>query len=148
METGKASEKFIRNLLKVLPVWHSKLVRPLKDGLNREMSLETYYCLETLKMCGPITMTEMAGQLKVPKQQVTKLVDKLSSHQFVERVFRDEDRRAIWIELTPKAMDYLDGYYQKNVTFIRALEEQLTPEELQRLDQAVRTIGEILPKLS
>ncbi len=141
------TERFVQKLLNVLPAWHSKLVRPLKDGLKREMSLETYYCLETLKMCGPVTMTEMSRQLKVPKQQVTILVDKLSSHNFVKREYRDGDRRAVWIGLTPEAVDYLDGYYRKNRTFIRSLEEQLTKEELEKLAQAVGILGEILPKL-
>lgn len=147
METGEISERFVKNLLNVLPNWHSKLVRPLKDGLKKEMSLETYYCLETLKLYGPVTMTEMARQLKVPKQQATKLVDKLCEYQFAERGCREGDRRVIWIGLTPKAEEYLEGYYRKNRMFIQALEEQLTKEELQKLDQAVCILGEILPKL-
>ena len=55
MKTEKISEQFVQNLLLVMPNWHSKLIKPFKDTLNREMSLETYYCLETVKMCGTIT---------------------------------------------------------------------------------------------
>ncbi len=96
-----------------MPGWHLKLVRPFKDTLNREMSLETYYCLETVKRCDAITMTNLARELKVPKQQVTKLIDKLSEYQFVERVSNERDRRSVRIELTPKASAYLDEYYLK-----------------------------------
>lgn len=92
---GKKSEKFVQNLLKVMPGWHSKLVRPFKDTLNREMSLETYYCLQTLRMNGTMSMTQLAEQLKVPKQQATKLIDALCSHQFVERAHNEKDRRSI-----------------------------------------------------
>lgn len=147
MKSEKISAEFVQNLLLVLPNWHSKLVRPFKDLLNREMSLETYYCLETLKLSGTITMTEMAQRLKVPKQQVTKLVDNLSDHQFVERVYDEEDRRVIRIRLTPRAEKYLDEYYLKNTAFIQSLEEQLTEEELIKLNQAVLILGEILPRL-
>ena len=56
MGAGKISEKFVQNLLIAMPVWHSKLVRPFKDTLNGEMSLETYYCLETVKMRGPLSV--------------------------------------------------------------------------------------------
>lgn len=143
----KISEKIVQNLLCVLPNWHSKLVRPFKDTLNGEMSLETYYCLETLKNRGPATMTDLARQLKVPKQQVTKLVDKLCEHAFVERVQRQEDRRATWIQLTPAATAYLDEYYRKNTAFIRGLEERLTEGELEKLNTAVELLAEILPKL-
>lgn len=148
MESEKTSEKLVQNLLLVLPDWHAKLVRPFKDSLSREMSLETYYCLETLKACGAVTMTELARRLKVPKQQVTKLIDKLSGHQFIERIYKEDDRRAVWIKLTPTAVSYLDGYYLKNRAFISSLEEQLTEEELKRLNRAVADSGEILPRLS
>ena len=147
MKTEKISEQFVQNLLLVMPDWHSKLIKPFKDTLNREMSLETYYCLETVKRCGAITMTKLAQELKVPKQQVTKLTDKLSEYQFVERVSNDQDRRSVWIRLTPKASAYLDEYYLKNKVFIHMLEELLTEEELQRLNNAVQVLIKILPKL-
>ena len=143
MKDVKVSEEFVQNLLLVMPNWHSKLVKPFKDTLNREMSLETYYCLETVKQCG----TRIARELKVPKQQVTKLIDKLSEYEFVERVSNEKDRRTVWIQLTPKASAYLDEYYLKNKVFIQMLEEQLTEEELRQLNRAAKTLSEILPKL-
>lgn len=137
MRTEKNAEMFVKNLLLVMPVWNSKLVRPFKDSLNGEMSLETYYCLETLKLRGMVTMTELAQHLKVPKQQVTKLVDNLYKYQFVERVQVEGDRRMISIRLTAKAVAYLDEYYLKNTEFIQVLEEQLTEDELRNLNEAV-----------
>ena len=125
MKTEKISEQFVQNLLLVMPNWHSKLIKPFKDTLNREMSLETYYCLETVKMCGAITMTKLV----------------------VERVGNEQDRRSVWIRLTPKASAYLDEYYLKNRVFIHMLEEQLTEEELQKLNKAAQVLNEILPKL-
>lgn len=147
MAQEKMSEQFVKNLLAVMPCWHSRLVRPFKEMLNREMSLETYYCLQTVRVSGMVRMTDLASQLKIPKQQVTKLVDNLSCHDFVERVYHEADRRVIWIRLTPKALEYLDEYYLKNTAFIQSLEEQLTGEELLELNQAVETIGRILPRL-
>ena len=148
MEPKCSSELFVKNLLCVLPSWHTRLVRPFKEKLSSEMSLETYYCLETLKACGTATMTELAHQLKVPKQQVTKLVDKLAEHQFIERIGKEDDRRAVLIRLTPRAITYLDEYYLKNTAFIQALEGQLTENELEELNEAVMTLGRILPKLN
>lgn len=143
----KYSEQFVKNLLLVMPDWHSKLVRPFKETLHREMSLETYYCMETLRKCETLTMTELAQQLKVPKQQATKLVDALYKHGFIERLNKENDRRMIWLRLTPKAAAYLDEYYLKNKDFLRSLEEKLSEEELQKLNEAVRLLGEILPRL-
>lgn len=147
MKPEKISEEFVKNLLRVMPEWHARLVRPFKESLNGEMSLETYYCLETVKAQGMVTMSGLAGQLKIPKQQVTKLVDNLSVHGFVERSQKEDDRRVIWIRLSPKAVAYLDEYYRKNMAFIRLLESRLSEEETARLNQAVETLGELLPRL-
>lgn len=92
-------------------------------------------------------MTELAQHLKVPKQQVTKLVDNLYQYQFVERAHVEDDRRRISIRLTAKAVDYLDEYYLKNTAFIRMLEEKLTEEELLSLNDAILTLKQILPEL-
>ena len=148
MKNAKASELFVRNLLLVMPDWHSKLVKPFRDTLDNEMSLETYYCLETLRACGTATMSELAHQMKVPKQQMTRLVDRLSQSRFVERVQGTDDRRVTWIRLTPGAVSYLDEYSLKNTAFIQMLEEKLTQDELQRLNDAVEALEEILPKLT
>ena len=148
MKNAKASERFVQNLLLVMPDWHSKLVKPFRDTLDNEMSLETYYCLETLRACGTATMSELAHQMKVPKQQMTKLVDRLSQRRFVERVQGTDDRRVTWIRLTPGAVSDLDEYYLKNTAFIQMLEEKLTQDELERLNDAVEALEEILPKLT
>ena len=140
------SEEFIKKLLVVLPFWHSKIVRPFKEILEGKMSLETYYCLETLKQRGPSTMTELAAALKVPKQQVTKLAGKLYEFRFVERVYDESDRRLIRIRLTETADAYIADYYKKNADFARHL-ERLSKEDLLRLDQAVTLLADVLPRL-
>lgn len=147
MKSEKTSELFVKNLLHAMPAWNSKLVRPFKNSLNGEMSLETYYCLETLRSRETATMTEMAKRLNVPKQQATKLMDTLVAHGFVERTPRESDRRTVEVRLTQKAVSYLDDYYMKNKAFIRSLEEKLTEQELQKLNDAAVTLAQILPKL-
>ena len=77
MKNAKASERFVQNLLLVMPDWHSKLVKPFRDTL-----------------------------------------------------------------------DNLDEYYLKNTAFIQMLEEKLTQDELERLNDAVEALEEILPKLT
>lgn len=148
MGTENISEQFVKNLLRALPRWHSKLVRPFKESLNGEMSLETYYCLETLRACGAVSMTELARHLGVPKQQVTKMTDTLTAHQFVERVHKADDRRVIELRLTARALSYMDGYHLKNRAFLQSLESQLTDADLRKLNGAVTVLSEILVKLN
>ena len=61
MKSEKGAEMFVYKLLQVMPDWHSRLVRPFKEKLNGEMSLETYYCLQVLLRKGPITAFRHSG---------------------------------------------------------------------------------------
>ncbi len=71
------------------------------------MSLETYYCLETVKMRGTATMTELARQLKVPKQQATKLVDRLSENLVCGAgAYTRRTAGSRGYAMTPKAVSY------------------------------------------
>lgn len=147
MKQERMSEQIVRNLLQVMPGWHSKLVRPFKESLGGEMSLETYYCLETLKGSGVVTMSELARRLRVPKQQATRLIDTLAEHGFVERIAKASDRRVVELRLMPRAVSYLEQYYKKNKVFLQSLEEQLSERELEELNGAVMVLSEILAKL-
>ena len=147
MKTEKVSEEFVQNLLSVLPNWHSKLVRPFKDTLNGEMSLETYYCLQVLLRKGPMTMTELTRHLNVSKQQATKLIEILCSHDFVRRLPTEHDRRCIVIEVTECAKDYMINTIYKDTSFADKLERELGPDDMGRLEQAVLTLSDVLSRL-
>lgn len=148
MKPEDFTESFVQNLLLALPYWHSKIVRPFKETLNGEMSLETYYCLELLRSKGPCTMTELAQALKAPKQQITKLVDRLWQCHFVERIYEEKDRRLIRIMLTEEADTYIRQYNIKNTYFTQKLKKQLSEEELTELCKAMETLAKVLPRLS
>ena len=147
MESEKTSEKFVRNLLLVMPDWHAKLVRPFKDSLNKEMSLETYYCLQVLLRKGPMTMTELTRHLNVSKQQATKLIEILCSHDFVRRLPTEHDRRCIVIEVTERAKDYMINTIYKDTSFADKLKQELGSDDMERLEQAVLTLSDVLSRL-
>lgn len=144
METGK----FVENLLTVLPYWHYKIDRPFKQSLDGGMSLETYYCLQMLRWDGPMTMSELAGRLKITKQQATRTIDRLYACDFVKRLFDENDRRFIKIEITQKALDYIEQNIYQDTEFLKTLESRIGGAEIEELGGAIETLLRILPKLS
>ena len=147
MKSEKGAEMFVYKLLQVMPDWHSRLVRPFKEKLNGEMSLETYYCLQVLLRKGPMTMTELTRHLNVSKQQATKLIEILCSHDFVRRLPTEHDRRCIVIEVTECAKDYMINTIYKDTSFADKLERELGPDDMGRLEQAVLTLSDVLSRL-
>ena len=140
-------ERVTKDLLDVLPYWNHKLVRPFKQTLRGKMSLDTYYCLQTVHFCGPLSVTELAQLVKAPKQQVSKLVENLCSNGLLARAEDLKDRRAVRLAVTDEAVAYIQESYYQNREFMAGLEHRLTPEEIEKLDEALETLLRLLPKL-
>ncbi len=56
-----------------------------------------------LALDGQCTVRELARRLGVTPAAVSLLVDRMEEHGFVERVRDEDDRRVVWVRLTPNA---------------------------------------------
>ena len=74
MQTNEIQEL----LLDTIPAWHYWFARPFKRMLNDGVSLDMYYCIQSMRRSGrTMTMTEHANYARMPKQQKRKHVAKL-----------------------------------------------------------------------
>lgn len=148
MDDPKEIRKIEEALLGVLPWWNYRLAKPFKALLDEEVSLEMYYCIQFLRWVGkPITMSELAQSVHMPKQQMTKIVSRLVEPGFVERVYDPSDRRVIRIRLTEKAMRYSEQFLDQNAGDFRRFLEQIDEEDRKDFMQAMSILLRILPKL-
>lgn len=141
------NELLLKNILDILPLWNNKIVKPFKQSLQGELSLELYYCMQVLKKFEPLTMTETAQHLNMTKQTATKVVDKLYSIHFIERIADENDRRIIQIRTTDIGKNYIDKNYCKDSIFLEAIMESLNEEEMVKMNQAIETLKSLLPKI-
>ena len=111
------------------------------------MSLETYVCLLTLQEKQMMTMSELARELHMPKQNVTKLIVKLAQYDYVKRIFNEHDKRSVYISLSDKALEHLKTFRKQNTYINEMLEKQLEKEDIMRLQTALHTIDEIFAKM-
>ncbi|WP_180951194.1 MarR family winged helix-turn-helix transcriptional regulator [Marasmitruncus massiliensis] len=137
---------FVEKLLYLLPYWNNLIIRPFKKSLKDSMSLQMYYGLQLLQHHGVISMSELGRLLGTPKQHTTKIVQKLVQYGFVERISDETDRRVIKIQITPKALDYIE-YCKQGETFTQWLEHTLGVEEMDKLETAIETILNLLIKI-
>ena len=134
------NKNFTEELLRLLPYWHYRIDKPFKAFMKDKMSLETYYCLQVLLRKGPMTMTELTRHLNVSKQQATKLIEILCSHDFVRRLPTEHDRRCIVIEVTECAKDYMINTIYKDTSFAAGC-----ADTVRRALQAGLTCSAVLP---
>lgn len=144
LEIGQMQEE----LLGLLPQWNSHITKPFKQLLDEGVSLEMYYCIQILRwLGGTATMTELGQALQVPKHQMTKMVNRLVEHEFVERLDDPADRRVIKIRLTSKAMQYLCHFLQEDARCFQDLLEQMDAADRAAFRTSIQTISAILNKL-
>lgn len=135
-------------LLALMPVWNYKIAKPFKQMLDEGVSLEMYYCIQTLRWYGgTLTMSELARFVRMPKHQMTKMADRLIAHEFVERVYDAADRRVIRLQITEKALAYIDHFLDEDAGYFRKLFENMTAENRMRFQEAMKVMIDILVEM-
>lgn len=143
MEVSQIQE----TLLAVMPQWHYWLARPFKHLLKEGVSLEMYYCIQMLRMNGDaMTISEMAARTGMTKQQMSKLVNRLIEHSFVERESDPDDRRLVKIRITAAALEYIDRFLETDAAYYREFFNNMEPSERDEFGKSLQTILEILDK--
>lgn len=141
-------QEFQEILLSVLPQWNYRIAKPFKQILNEGVSLEMYYCLQTLRWLGGMaTMSELGQWMKMPKQQTTKMVNRMVEHNFVERLNDPSDRRIINVRITGVATDYINYFLRENAKCFSDLLEQMDSGDQAALKEALVTMATIFNKL-
>ena len=146
MEDNKQLDACVDEIYTLMPKWHTKIERPFKEMLQK-MSLETYVCLLTLQEKQMMTMSELARELHMPKQNVTKLIVKLAQYDYVKLIFNEHDKRSVYISLSDKALEHLKAFRKQNTYIKEMLEKQLEKEDIMRMQTALHTIDEIFAKM-
>lgn len=135
MEIRKIQE----NLLLLLPHWNYRVIRPVKQLLNDNVSLEMYYCLQILHTRNEMTMTEFAEFVHIPKHQMSKMSNRLFEQGFIERTFDLADRRIIKVKITEKAIAYIDDFRSKYADGYHDFLDKMSLEELSQFENAIKT---------
>ena len=136
-------------LLAIMPQWHCYIAKPFKRLLDEGVSPEMYTCIRIVQESGGnITMSELARWMHMPKQQMTKLVDRLIDRQFVERVSDPDDRRIIRLRLTDRAQDYIDHFLEQETAYYRDLFDSMPQTDRDDFHRALETMHRVFCNLS
>ncbi len=134
-------------LIKLLPLWQNKIARPFKQILDEGITCEMYNCMQFLVWFEDgIGMSELAKALRLPKQQMTKLANRLVEGGFAERRFEKNDRRVVKIALTDKAKRYIEKIASCDIESYKNGFKTMNLEDMEEFQRAVETLFRILSK--
>lgn len=84
-----------------------KWFRDLVSIKNIPISMTQLTCLNIIASQEKLTMTELAENLNMSNQQLTKVVDALVDLKLAERAYDDTNRRKIYAVATPEGQQVL-----------------------------------------
>jgi MarR family transcriptional regulator, organic hydroperoxide resistance regulator len=108
---AKIKQKIIENisddLIGILPIIHKKLMSFLNEGIEFDLSHYHFAILGILSKSDALPVSEIGRRLLISKPQMTAILDKLVDLKLVSRSQIPEDRRVIYISLTPQGKQVL-----------------------------------------
>jgi DNA-binding MarR family transcriptional regulator len=108
-----------------------------------KLSRSDMRCLDLLNRLGPMTPGQLADETQLTSGAVTFLLDRLEEAGMVTRRRDTEDRRRVWVELTPSAQRRLQREQEPIRDEMRDLAQRFKAEELAVVRDFMREAKEI-----
>ncbi len=126
-------QEAILNILRTSDIFHNQFGRLFREyGLTPSQ----YNVLRILRGEGkPMPSLEIADRMVQVVPAITGLIDRLQAQTLVKRKRCTEDRRVVYIEITPKALNLLKEIDEPDLNLHRKLIGHLSSDELSELSR-------------
>ncbi|PEJ57563.1 MULTISPECIES: MarR family winged helix-turn-helix transcriptional regulator [unclassified Bacillus (in: firmicutes)] len=147
-KTHQIAEKFIQ----LLPLVFNKFNKPgSKNSLKNKQSelthLQSHILEELFQTPDGISLTELAQNISISKQQMTPLIMKLEEKEYVSKIQDANDKRSVKIVLTEKGKKVVSKRWEDFYHIFIERVGQLDEEDLLDLDYSMHKIIRILGKI-
>lgn len=143
--------RIIDDLVSLPPLIHRSIRRDLfkKPLSSMEAGISPLHVeiMKMLERSETMHLAEIGGTLRIPKSQMTRLMDRLVSLGMVERQADAVDRRTVNVTLTNKGRNALEEIEQLIRDSMRANLSRLTNEELEEMSVLLRRLRAIFARL-
>jgi MarR family 2-MHQ and catechol resistance regulon transcriptional repressor len=106
------------------------------------LGLSDFAVLEVLLHKGPLPVNTIGPIVDLTPGSISTAVDRLFAKGLVSRTESAEDRRVRIVALTPRGKDLIASAFRKHSGQMKRVFSELSPEELRRLEAALKKVGE------
>ncbi|MCX7874564.1 MAG: MarR family transcriptional regulator [Melioribacteraceae bacterium] len=103
--------------------------------------------IEALGHLGKLKVGELCDKLMVTGGSMTLVLDNVTKLGYVERIFDNQDRRAIYVQLTPKGKILFDKIFKNHAENILKYMSVLNQEEQILLGELLKKLGKSINKI-
>lgn len=142
-QSGRADEDIFHFLVCV----HSALTKPFEDHFRGKFTSLQLYALCVLCANGPMTMSELAASLHTPRQQMSRMIEKLYEEGHIVRSLDTRDRRKIRISVSETTAKEITNGREKFDKALKSALNGFSEADYKDFNAAVRIVNRILTKI-
>lgn len=100
--------------------------------------------LRLLSKEGPLKLTDLSSKMSLSNSTVSGIVDRLEKQGIVERTRSDQDRRVVYIAVSPEFKERHRSYHLEFEKKIEAVMNQNSGEDLEKIIIGLNTLKKLL----
>lgn len=141
MEDLKESTKVARLFQEVLILFRQSMSKVFEEaGITATQSM----VMGILSKEKVMKITELSSKLGLSNSTVSGIIDRLEKLGVVERNRSEEDKRVVYVSVSPKFMDRHQSFHQQIEENIAHKMNQGTPEELDKIYEGLEALKRLL----
>jgi DNA-binding MarR family transcriptional regulator len=118
------------------------------EGVAKRLKLSRtdLRCLDLIARLGPVTAGRLAEETGLSTGAVTFMLDRLEEAGMVTRRRDTEDRRRVWAEIVPSALERLQGLQKPVAEEMREVAQRFKTDELAAVRDFMRAAREVFER--
>ncbi len=101
-----------------------------------------------------ITITQLAKQLSISKQQMSPIIDKLLKKELIEKKSLTKDRRFSYVRISDKGIKFMEEHrdeqkehFSKWLVDIAGKDVLISDADIQKFDESVKVVNNMMKKM-
>ncbi len=135
------------DIIAIMPVIHKKLINFVDEGVELDLSHYHFAILGMLSKSNALPVSEIGRRLLISKPQMTAMLNKLSDLGLVTRSQSPQDRRIVYISITPDGEKGLVQAREKIKKNLAVKLAGLSEADLEAFSAALKKINEVGSKI-
>lgn len=144
MDETSQAQNISEDIFKLLVLVSQNFNKPLEENFRGTFTTVQLYTLILLRSRGQMTMTELAEQMHMPKQQMSKVVARLEEEGHICRHHDEHDHRVIYADISEEASAYISLRREAFAKHMDNMLEQMSESDREDFITSVHTLGRVL----
>jgi DNA-binding MarR family transcriptional regulator len=109
--------------------------------LELNLTMAQVHVLHAVRRLGRVSGRQLASELGVSPAAVVPVCDRLAQQGWIERARDENDRRIIWLQLTPSGLELVDGFAGRGKARLTSALLRMTEEDRAGLVRSLEALA-------